>query len=102
MSLLPDRPVYCRGAPLRSPWKITTNQMAIPRNFLQGWPRLRVNLLYSQAEHAAYAVETRHHRGSDAASRSSTRKNAPFARRAVNSSLSMPLIDAFRSVGSTV
>ena len=72
MSLLPNLPVYGRGVlfrPLRSPWKIisfqkrimTTNQMVIPRNFLQGWPRLRVNLLYSQAEHAACAVETRRH-----------------------------------------
>src|SRR3989440_9481994 len=96
--------------PLRSPWKIisfqkrimTTNQTVIPRNFLQGWPRLRVNLLYSQAEHAACAVETRRHLGSDVAWRSSTRKNAPFARRAVNTSLSTPLTDAFGSVGSTV
>src|SRR6266566_1233455 len=79
----------------------TTNQRANQRNFLPGWWQLHVNVRYSQAESAASAAETRRHRGSDEAWRSSTRKNAPLARRASNTSLSTPLKDASGSVYRT-
>src|SRR5438270_7797002 len=81
--------------------RMLTTQKASRRNFLRGWWRLHVSEPCIQAEHAADAVETDRHRGSNAAWRSSTRKNAPPARLAVNMSWSTPLTAPFGALCRT-